>query len=176
MDEIQLPPLLDAGICEEIKESLDKIKLYEEETKEDKRKIEKLNEVITQAKSTLAKADEKKASLLKMNLCLKNRLEELDQRTKQALDYWKVFGLDVKEVAENHYEFIYTKLPREVTIGLKTSDNQLAVVSQNPELIDKESLTNLNNRLTADCVKSDNSIDYKRAMLMIKKTLLSKIS
>lgn len=169
------PIPLDSEVFQEIEEYILKIKQYEEETKEDKRRIEKLNVAIQLAQETVAKAVEKKDALIRKNLFLKTTLEEAAQRTNQALEYWKEYGLDIKEISENQYEFIYTKL--NVSVGIKHDDKQLTVVSQDPKVISPDALIELNSKLTNTCIQSDGkSVDYKLAMITIKKDLMKKHS
>lgn len=169
------PISINFEILQEIHENLDKIKRYEEEIKEDKRRIEKANDAIRLAHEMVAKAEEKRNSLLRRNQVFKKNVEDTENRVKQALEYWKEYGIDIKEISTNHYEFIYTKL--KVSIGLKFDDKQLKVVSQDREVISPDSMNELNSRLTNNCVHADGTnVDYKLAMITIKKELMKNLS
>lgn len=170
--ELPKPSRLNFELFQEIAENLDKIKNREAETKRDRLRIEKSNDAIKLALDTFSKAESKRDSLLKKNRFLKDTLEETANRTNQALNYWKEYGLDIKEISTNHYEFIYTKL--NVSVGVKFEDRQLKVVSQDPEVLTSDTLTELNSRLTNTCVHSDGTNDYKLAMITIKKELMKK--
>lgn len=138
---------------------------------------------IEQAHEIVVKGEDKIETLLRRNASLKAALEDAQQRIANSVAYWKDFGFDVTKVSKDgdnfeEYDYIYYKLGGDqqpatddtqepkYTIGLKFHEKQLEIVRQNPEILDSEALTALNEKLSK-------TVDYKSAMILIKKTLTS---
>lgn len=166
------PPSLDMKLFEDIRNLMEDAKKFEDHEREALRKIEKYNNCIKAAEETIAKAQLKKEVLQKRNEFLRNCLDELEERKVKALKYWEDFGIDVKQISNDdsdfqQYEFNYTKL--KCTVNLRHQNNRLEIVDQYPELL---STNDLNDRLTKNCVNPSGQVDYKLAMLTIKKELV----
>lgn len=163
-----------AEFYQDLKMLLDSISRYEEEERDDRRKTDKLTQHIKAAEDMTEKAEVKKEALQKRVNFLRSSLEERRQIKKDALQYWKDFGFDVAEVSNTtegrkEYDFIYTNYP--CTMRLRFHDNTLRIVSQQPEKLNQAQLDELNLRLTSNCINQDGTVDYKLAMLMIRKDL-----
>lgn len=179
------PPRLDIYIFEEIKDLMSKAKQYEQDEKECKRKVEKYNRSIEAAEEMIAKAQKKKEALVKRNEFLKDCLEKMEERKRQALRYWEDYGIEVKQVSTDEdsfqqYEFNYMKLPmptNQCSINIRYQDKRLEVVEQLPEILITDQLNELNARLTNNCVNARNgAVDYRLAMILIKKELVKKLT
>ena len=217
-EPIIIPPRLDLSFLGEIKEMFDKAKLYQQEEEACKRKIEQVEQGLEVAKDMLSKAQAKRDALVQRNEFLMGRLESRNERVKKAVQYWKNYGLDVKQVSNKsdpfeEYEFKFTKLPQKrvektmsaptqdqqqpssssttstnnvlhqqqksntCSVSLKHQDKTLEISQLTPEILTPEDLSELNTRLTANCVNPDNGlVDYKLAMIMIRKDLIRSLN
>lgn len=171
---------LDLNLFEEIKEHLDRCVRFEREEKDDRSKIEGLNQIIDQAQEMVKKATEKKEALLKRNLMLKATLYGHEQKIRKSLEYWSDFGLDIQNV-DGGFRFNYSKLSaddeRTVSICIKSDPaaGELEIFAQEPEILNSEQLLNLNTvRLAKYC--KNGTIDHRGAMLEIKKELVKSLA
>lgn len=187
-----LPPLLNMSLFEQTTEYIDKAKMWHKGEVQDIHKAEALRKGIEAAQQTIAKAEEKREALLKKRALLKTSLEHMKSRQIQALEYWQDYGLDIKQITTEQedcerYEFIYSKLPDKsqdqassqgsaCTVCIEHRANNLHVVSLDPILIDDEQLSMLNSKLTHQCVELSGKVNYKSAMILIKKTLIENMS
>lgn len=175
-------PKWDLGLFKEIKHFIDQIKAFKAEEEEDRRKVNKIGKYLEAAEEVIAKGVQKVEAMKKHNETLTVTLENANIRTEKSLDYWRNYGLDVREIGTNHYEFIFTKLTKssqgadggmKCAVGIKYHDKKLEIVSQEPEILTAEQIVELNNRMSTNCVKDEGSVDYRSAMVMIKKELAS---
>lgn len=198
--------MVDSELLGELKELLDKISRFEYEDQEDRRKVEKLMKCIKDAEETIERAESKKEGLQKRNELLRTTLENRRQTKREALEYWKDYGFDVAQLSKDgdsiqEYEFLYSKLssnrkPRKqqtfipvdgdneppnendnvrCAVRLRLDEN-LQIVSQAPERLSTEQIEDLNSRLTPNCIGADGVVDYKLAMLMIRRDLIKSLS
>lgn len=163
-----------ADFYEDLKSLLDSISRFEEEEREDRKKTEKLAQHIKAAEDLTVKAEAKRDALQKRVNFLRTTLDERRQIKRDALQYWKDYGFDVVEVptqseASKEYDFIFTNLG--CTLRLQFLDQTLKIISQQPDRLNQSQLDELNTRLTSNCVGQDGVVDYKLAMLMIRKDL-----
>lgn len=161
--------IVDPNLFEHINDAIDNLNSLNQEGKICNRKIEEYQKALKFAEDMITKAKEKKDSLMKR----KKTLELREEKRKEALKYWEEYGLEVEEEEKGRYKFIYTKLPlgQSCAITLRAGEQELEILAQEPELFSKEKLDELNTRIKSNCVH-DNAIDYKLAMLMIKKDLM----
>lgn len=183
---------LDVKLFDDIKQLMEKAKQFEEEEEKCKRKIEKYKQLNEVAEEMIAKAENKKAELIKRNEFLKTCLEQKEDKKRQALKYWEDYGISVRQISSEEdnfqqYEFIYSKLTdnKKVTkstgdtsggqcsINLRYQDKRLEIVEPIPECLTEEAVGALNSRLIDSCVNVDTpTVDYRLAMIMIKKELI----
>lgn len=182
-------PKLDIEFFEEIATLLRKSKEYQTQEKECRRKIEKYEKSIQAAEEIIEKAKAKRDALMERNEFLKNCINDRECAQKRALKYWSDFGIEVEQLdGENQYEFTFSKLPCNTTrqetttckVHLSYQDGVLEIVEQIPEFIGRDNLAELNRRLTENCItpgrEKTDLVDYKLAMLMIRKDLLKNLA
>lgn len=187
------PTEFSPDIFEDLNNHIKKTEFLIEERREDLKKIEKLSSHIEQAREILEKAKLKREALLRKNTDLKVALEEDRQRVALSVKYWNDFGFQVVEISRDdnseEYEYIFSKLGGDQsivtednqefkhTIGLKFYEKHLEIVSQSPQVLDSETLTALNEKLTSNCLSNDfKTVNYRSAMILIKKTLISALT
>lgn len=178
-------PRLDIGIFKDIADLLENDRKLDEDEKKFLRKIEKYEKNIEQAQEMIHKAQQKKEELLKRNLFLKECLANKESARREALKYWDNFGIQVKQLTaetDDHeeYEFSYTKLKDSTpttscVVGLRFQDGKLDIFEQVPEILTSENMKELCTRINDSCIRS-NSIDYRLAMLKIRKDLIKALS
>lgn len=173
-DDSLRPPKLELALFDEISDMLQSIKSAKNQEDECLRKVDKIDRMLDEAKLSIARGKEALETLKRRNEFLQDKLDQREARVRQAIQYWKDYGFDVKQLSNEwdpfeQYEFIYTRLS--CSVQLKHENRKLEIVNQMPEVIVSDLLTELNGRLTASCVQDNGQVDYKLAMIMIKKVL-----
>lgn len=171
------------AIWDDIITLLDKNKANQEEEQKSKRKLDRYNQAIAEAEEAIAKAMTKREALLNNNTLLKQSLDKFAARKQEALEYWANYGLEITQMSKEQdnfqqYAFKFTKPPAKgnSTVNLRFQNSRLEIVEQMPNILSLEDLTELNKRLTECCVQEDDFVDYKLAMLMIRKALAKGLS
>lgn len=164
---------LDPEFFEDLENLLRKTERLAEEEREDRIKINKLNQSIAQAREVLAKADVKRDVLVKKNLALKSALDDMNRRISESSEYWSKYGFDARRASDedDDFEFVYSKLKGD-DWTCKLRVKQLKIVEQDPEVFDSEALEALNEKLNRNCLNQDGVVDYKSAMIIIRKALI----
>lgn len=179
---VPLPERLDAAAFNEIVELSDKKRRLEIESNENKEKISKLQSIIEAADETIEKAQSKRDQLARKKANLQQSLSSVEQRQKEALDYWNNhYGLNVRQLSSDtdgfeQYEFIYTNLRSETShsVILKIQEKRFEIVGQSPEVLSADKLTELSSLMTNECIHSETGqIDYRLAVKLIKKELVN---
>lgn len=176
-------PQLELDIFEQIKEYLNKIKTQEGSKSKDERRIDRASKNIGAAKEMISKAVEKCDLIQRKKDFLRDKLDKLEARKAEALKYWQDYGFDVRQTSKpDHdfelYEFIYTKLREQelvqpITIGVKLQDKKLQIVSRVPEeALSDVDIESLNDKLINYHHPKDKHVDFKLAMITIRKVLI----
>lgn len=148
-----------------------------------KRKLEKLKTTSEQATESIARCTEKIDYCQRRNESLKKTIADEESRRHESLKYWHDMGLDIKEATKEtdkdegeKYEFIYTKLHPQQTspfkVVLSFKDRQLNIVSLSPEnIMNQEQLDHLRSTLTSTNVSPSGNVNWRQAMLAIRRIL-----
>lgn len=184
-------------LLEEIAGLLEEQKKYRKEKDKDLSRVEKLKQCNEKAHETISKAEKNLERLTKGNEYLKGALENANERTSKAMEYWKQYGFDVKELPNSqvdgkefaNYQFIFSKsvIDSKVggnltssgkensnghyVIGVKVSAEKFLISSQQPTVFNQEQLDELDVKLTETCIDAG-KVDYKLAMMNIKRSLI----
>lgn len=135
-------PIIKREIFDDIVKLFERAKLYKRETAEAKKDVEKLDEALNKASEVLTQAEEKKEALIKRNRFLEGKLLEREKNIQAAVDYWRDYGLDVKQVHQKgdpyeQYEFIFTNLNRRRKNKKSIGSLEPAAQTSNPQQSDQ---------------------------------------
>jgi myosin heavy subunit len=107
----------DIGLLDEICDLIEQIEQCEKDESDAKKAVEQLDRAVRASEDVLSKAEEKKEALIKKNRLLESRLDERNRNIKTAVDYWREYGVDVKQFHQDgdpfeQYEMIFANLDR----------------------------------------------------------------
>lgn len=131
LEDVPMPTRVDQSIFEEIIELINRKKRLEEEEKDNRSKIEKLEAVLVKFEADIKKGEETREHLAKRNQILKESCERRGQKIKEATKYWiEENGIDAKQLSNDQtdnfklYEFTFSKLSKNPKRLSSTNQNQ----------------------------------------------------
>mgnify|MGYP000882207343 CR=1 FL=1 len=176
-EEVIIPSKIHLKVFEEIQDYFRSSSNYGQDVKH----LDKLRRHIESASSVISKGEAKLEALMRQNQMLKTKLDSQRQRRSQSLEYWKDYGLEVRSVPTDEanvelYEFVYKNLRpgTDCLVGIRVGGEpkQILIYSQNPpDLLSEKQLSDINSRLSTSCIGSDGNVEYKLAMILIRKEL-----